>query len=457
MSLITAPLAKKITAITYEMLPDAALKQARKLVLDGLAVAVAGASWAEGPRILAEHLEKLGGAAECQTIGFGFKTNPVQAAYLNGTSMHVLDYEPMWSPANHAISTTLPAVLALCESEGFHGREALAALIKGVEIQGWLRVATGQLAPTDLTYHPPGITGPFSSAVAAAHLLGMDALKLQHAIGLAASRTGSLLANIGSMTKATHCGLGGSLGLDAALLAAQGFTANPEIFEAPKGFSNIVFGADFDNDALLRFGAPWRIVDPGPAIKMFPNQFATHYGVSAGLAVHSDIPSGMPIVDAIQSVTMVTPMMAYIDRPKPETGLAGKFSWQYTLAVALLDGRVGIDSFTDKRRFQPDVESLLEKITIDMDDTIPGTLEDMHVELTVTLKSGEALQNRCDGPKGLWGSPPIDTEDHLVKVRDCLARSLTSSVIEEIIGLCAEFDHLDASGIKKLMALTAKK
>jgi 2-methylcitrate dehydratase PrpD len=452
-SLVTAPLAKKITAITYEMLPDDALEQARMLVLDGLAVAVAGASWAEGPRILAEHLKKLGGTPECQTIGFGFKTNPVQAAYLNGTSMHVLDYEPMWSPANHAISTTLPAVLALSESKGIHGREVLAALIKGIEIQGWIRVASGQLAPTDLTYHPPGITGPFSSAVAAAHLLGMDSLKLQHAIGLAASRTGSLLANIGSMTKATHCGLGGSLGLDAALLAAQGFTANPEIFEAPKGFSNTVFDEDFDNDALIKFGAPWRIVDPGPAIKMFPNQFATHYGVTAGLAVHPDIPSA----DAIQSVTLVTPMMAYIDRPKPETGLAGKFSWQYTLAVALLDGRVGIDSFTDERRFQPDVESLLGKITIDMDDSIPGTLEDMHVELTVTLNNGEALQNRCDGPKGLWGSPSINTEDHLVKVRDCLARSLTPGAIEDIIGFCAEFDHLDSNGIKKLMALTAKK
>ena len=365
--------------------------------------------------------------------------------------MHVLDYESMWSPANHAISTTLPAVLAVCEAEGINGREALTALIKGIEFQGWLRVATGQLAPTDLTYHPPGITGPFSSAIATAHMLGLDEMKLQHAIGLAASRTGSLLANIGSMTKTTHCGLGGSLGLDAALLAARGFTANPEIFEAPAGFSKIVFGEDFNNDALLNFGPPWRILDPGPAIKMFPNQFATHYGVTAGLAVHPDIPSS----EAIQSVKLVTPMMAYIDRPKPGTGLAGKFSWQYTLAVALLDGRVDIDSFTDERHFKSDVENLLGKINIEMNETIPGTMEDMHVELTVMLENGESVQTRCDGPKGLWGSPPIDTEDHLVKVRDCLARTLSDGDIEEVIGLCAEFDQLDADGIKKLMALTA--
>lgn len=451
MAPITAPLAQKIVETHDDSMPAEAVSMARRLVLDGLSVAVAGAGWAEGPRLLADHIKRLGGSPDCQAIGFGFKANPVQAAYLNGTSMHVLDYEAMWSPANHAISTTLPAVLALCEAEEKNGREALTALIKGIEIQGWLRVASGQLAPGNLTYHPPGITGPFSSAVAAAHLLGFDQTQLQHAIGLAASRTGSLLANIGSMTKATHCGLGGSLGLDAALLAANGFTANVEIFEAPNGFSNIVFGEDFDNDTLLKFGPPWRIIDPGPAIKMFPNQFATHYGVTAGLSVHAGIPSP----DSIQSVTLVTPPMAYIDRPKPETGLAGKFSWQYTLAVALLDGRVGIDSFTDERRFKSDMEALLEKITIKMDDNIPGTLEDMHVELTVTLDNGETIETRCDGPKGLWGSPPIEADDHLVKVRDCLSRTLPEDAIEKIIDFCAHFEQLETSDIKSLMTLTA--
>ncbi len=454
MTAITAALAQKLTDIRYEMLPPEAVDMARRLILDGIAVAVAGASWADEPRILAEHLQSLGGTPDCQAIGFGFKANPVQATYLNGTSMHVLDYEPMWSPANHAISTTLPAVMALCETlRETNGREALTALIKGIEVQGWLRVASGQLAPKDLTYHPPGITGPFSSAAAAAHMLGSDSTQLRHAFGLAASRTGSLLANIGSMTKATHCGLGGSLGLDAALLAARGFTANPNIFEATNGFAAIVFDETFDCDALLSAGPPWRIVDPGPAIKMFPNQFATHYGVTAGLTVHPDIPSS----EAIQTVTLVTPSMAYIDRPKPETGLAGKFSWQYTLAAALLDGRVGIDSFTDDRRFQADMETLLDKITIEMDDTIPGTLEDMHVELDVTLQNGEVLHTRCDGPKGLWGSPPIEDEDHLVKVRDCLSRALTDTVIEEVIEKCRKFDCLDADGIRALMAQTAKK
>ncbi|MGA0393384.1 MAG: MmgE/PrpD family protein, partial [Rhodospirillales bacterium] len=152
MTAITAALAQKLTDIRYEMLPPEAVDMARRLILDGIAVAVAGASWADGPRILAEHLQSLGGTPDCQAIGFGFKANPVQATYLNGTSMHVLDYEPMWSPANHAISTTLPAVMALCETlRETNGREALTALIKGIEVQGWLRVASGQLAPKDLT------------------------------------------------------------------------------------------------------------------------------------------------------------------------------------------------------------------------------------------------------------------------------------------------------------------
>ena len=115
-------------------------------------------------------------------------------------------------------------------------------------------------------------------------------------------------------------------------------------------------------------------------------------------------------------------MMAYIDRPKPETGLAGKFSWQYTLAVALLDGRVGIDSFTDQRRFQADMKILLGKNTIEMDEHIPGTLEDMHVELTVTLKNGEELLERLQATGRvrlmIFGHvhQPYDAEHHGIQV-----------------------------------------
>ena len=91
----------------------------------------------------------------------------------------------MWSPATHALSTTLPVALALAEARGAPGREVLTALVKGIEIQGWLREASGQFTPDVLQFHPPGLVGPMGAVAAAGHLLGLDAGRLANAFGIA--------------------------------------------------------------------------------------------------------------------------------------------------------------------------------------------------------------------------------------------------------------------------------
>ncbi len=178
---------------------------ARQLVLDGLAIAIAGTS-EPAIRMLSAHYQAQGGVPAASAIGLGFRLPPVAAAALNGAAMHVLDFEPMWSPANHALSTTLPAALAVAEQRGATGLDLLTALVKGCEAQGWLREASGQYEPRGLVFHPPGVVGPIGAAVAAGHLLGLDAARLAHAVGMAASRSGTLLANVGTMTKSLHCG-----------------------------------------------------------------------------------------------------------------------------------------------------------------------------------------------------------------------------------------------------------
>src|SRR5262249_35098433 len=200
------------------------------------------AAGAAGPReermrILAARFKDQGGARHATAIGTAWRLNTVSAAAINGAAMHVLDFEPMWSPANHALSTTLPGALALAEARGSHGRDVLTALVKGVEIQGWIRQASGQFEARTTRFHPPGAVGPLGSAVAAGHLIGLDAGRLAQALGIAASRAGSLLANAGTMTKSSHCGHASALGLQSALLAEQGFTANVDVFEAPQGYA----------------------------------------------------------------------------------------------------------------------------------------------------------------------------------------------------------------------------
>jgi len=446
---VTAQLCERIAATDYDNLGQPAIEAARRLVLDGIAIAIAGTE-EEAIHILAAHHKEQGGGAQATAIGNGFRLNTVSAAALNGAAMHVLDFEPMWSPANHALSTTLAGVLALAEARGATGREILTALVKGVEMQGWIRQASGQFEASTSRFHPPGAVGPLGAAVAAGHLLKLDPGQLANAVGIAASRAGSVLANAGTMTKSTHCGHAAALGLEAALLAARGFTANAAVFEAAQGYVPAFYGDGFKIDEMLGFGcAPFRIVDPGYAIKMFPSQFGTHFGITAGLTLHPQIPGA----SAIRRVLLTAPVMAYVNRPRPTKGLEGKFSLQYTAAAALLDGKVGIRTFTDARLAKADMQDVLGKFEVVLDPAIAGRFEDMHVLLRVELDGGRVLETRCNGPRGKWGTPTISEAEHLVKVRDCLATKLEPAKAESIIGLARQIDDLDAAGVRQFMQL----
>ena len=448
---LTAELCEKIVATRWEDLNEEAIHRTRRIILDGIAVAVAGTIQEEAPEVLATHVKALGGHPDSTVINFGFKTSPVHAAYVNGASMHVLDFEPMWQPANHQVSTTLPAVLAISEMRGSNGREGLTAMIKGIEIMGWVREASRQSDIKTVRFHPPGLVGPLGSAVAASHLLNLDATKLRCAIGIVASRVGSILANVGTMSKSINCGHAVGEGVDAALLAERGFTANPDVIEHPRGYVASYFDERFKIDELLNYGPPFRVTEPGYAIKMFPSQFGTHFVITAGLELREKI--GDP--SRIRRIKLTTPMMAYIDRPYPEDGLDGKFSWQYTTACALLDGKVVMDSFTNERRFADDMTPMLDMIDVEMRDDITGNFDEMYVIAEATLDDGSTVTARCDGPRGKWGTPPIPEEDHLVKVRDCLALKYDTQTTERIIELGGRFDELSADDICKLMGLLA--
>lgn len=445
---MTEALCRRVLATDYDALGEACVGKVKQAIQDGVAVALAGCN--EAPvTIAAAHARFLGGAPQATVWGAGFKASVVQAACINAMATHVLDFEPMWSPPTHSVSPTVPVAFALAELNGASGRELITAVARGLEIQGRLQYAADQYVPEELRFHPPGVAGALGAAVVAAALLDLDLDALRHALGIAASRAGSLLANVGSMAKCTHCGNAAAAGLDSALLAARGFTANPDVLEAHKGLVATFFPDRFDETRLLAWGDPWRVVDPGLAIKLFPSQFGTHFAITAGLDIHRQA-AGAPI----RTVRMVSPVMKYTDRPRPATGLDGKFSLQYGAAAAMLDGRVGIDTFTDERRFRGDMAALLERITLAQDPAIPGDFHHMHVAIDADLADGRTVRAVCRGPQGAWGVP-LDPAAHREKLRDCLGRALAPHEAERLIALSDRLETLDAGGVAMLVELIA--
>src|SRR6185436_10614777 len=167
----TAQLAARICRIGFEDLDPITVSTVKRLITDGIAVAIAG-SVEEPPRIVAEHVREMGASPGSTVWGHGFKTSPLHAAYANAVAMHVLDFEPMSSPPTHAASPTVPVAWALAEALPRTGAEIIAACAKGFEIQGRLLLASSH-ARGSLPFHTPGVVGVMGSAVTAAHLLGL--------------------------------------------------------------------------------------------------------------------------------------------------------------------------------------------------------------------------------------------------------------------------------------------
>jgi len=136
----------------------------------------------------------------------------------------------------------------------------------------------------------------------------------------------------------------------------------------------------------------------------------------------------------------VFPRFEYVNRPQPETGLDGKFSVQYTTAVALLDGEITVDSFDNDRRFAPDVVALLPKITLTFDDTIPNDFDLMHIDMTVTLTDGRVLQQRVDKLSG-WIGSPLTREQRLKKFHSCARRVLTTDSADSVVAMVENIEQ----------------
>jgi aconitate decarboxylase len=423
---------------------------AKVVILDSLSVTLAG-SMEPAARIVADYVREMGGTSQCSAFGQGFQTSPVMAAFANGVAGHVLDYEVMWHPATHATSPTLPGILALAESRQASGREVITALVTGFEVQGRIRVASADL---DLRgFHPPGLVGVMGSAAAASVMLGLSADQVRMALGIAASRAGTVSANTGTMTKSTHCGNAGRMGLEAALLAAKGFTGHPEIFEHPTGYAAVLFGPGFEMEAVTQdFGNPYRMVDPGVGIKKHPSQFGTHRGIDAALELRQTY--GVDPAK-IMAVHIETPVMPYTGRSSPQTGLEGKFSFQYTVASALLDGGITIDTFTDEKLRREELQALLARTQVTMSPDIPANFDEMWITVRVLMSDGTAHTVRCDRPRGIWGNP-LTREERLTKVRQCAARVLPDEAVEAVIEIVEDLDQGSSRDVLELVELLAR-
>ena len=439
----TKTLAQFIVDTRYEDLPAAVVDAAKVAILDGIANMLGGSTQALAS-IIGPYVKALGGTPESTVIGWGFKTNPPSAAFANGVFGHCLDYEIQGFPPTHGTSSCLPAALALGEPLHASGKTIIEAYILGWEIQGRLRAASAPAS--NPAFHPPGLVGPLGGAAASAKVLGLDPHQTLMSLGIAASRTGGLTANTGTMVKSTHPGNAARMGAEAAMLAQMGFTSSEAVLEAANGYAAALFQGNLDWNVLTQgLGASYRLVDPGFDMKRFPAQVYMQNPIEAVLNLRERYRLNADMVDEL---TIYRQGRGH-SGPAPQSGLDGKFSVEYCAAAALLDGRVGIDSFTDQRRFAADMEETLRKIRVEPVEREPGV-----VTVTAHLKDGSTVNETCRSFKGSAANP-MSREERMDKVWDCVGRALSTPDAERVIGLVENLENVpDIGDIMQMIGQT---
>jgi 2-methylcitrate dehydratase PrpD len=423
---LTAYVGRFATTTTYEQIPQAVIELGKKSILDGLGLALAG-SRAETGSISRKYIEQIGVCnGKATIIGSAQKTAPRFAALLNGISIHADDFDDtqlaaardrVYGLLMHPTVPVLPAIFALAEQRAVSGKEWMLAYHLGAEVECKIAEA---IAPRHYQdgFHTTGTCGPFGSAAACAKLLKFDLPKTLNAFGLAASQSGGLRENFGTMTKPFQAGHAAESGLVSAELVSLGWTAAEQILEAERGFFHAA-GGSYDPSVIMdRLGDPWTFASPGVSLKPYPSGSLTHPAMTELarlIEAHKIQASQVEKVDIGANHNMTTTLLHH----QPKTGLEAKFSMEFCLAILLLEHRAGLGQFSDKVVQRRDVQEMIRKINFYVDPEAESAGYDkMTSILKIHLTDGQVITGRADFGKG---SPtnPMSFDDAATKFRGC--------------------------------------
>ncbi len=323
---------KLIKLIREKSVQQKDLESAALFTLDAVATAYAGSATPVG-----QVLKQWASATDL---------DPKRQALLMGALTHITETDDLHrASVTHPGCVVVPAALSLGEKLKSSPQEILVAILHGFEAMCRIGAAVG---PTHYkVWHNTATCGPFGSAMAAASLLELSDEQTLHALGNAGTQSSGFwqFMETGAMSKHLHAGRASESGLLAAELAAHGFSGSPEILEGEKGlFAGMCIDPIPEN--ILKDGdGLWQL--PLTSIKPWPSCRHTHPTIDCALELHQQLNG-----EGISSIEIDTYQAAIdvCDRPEPENEYQAKFSLYHCASIALLDGVVKLDSFTEDAR-----------------------------------------------------------------------------------------------------------
>ncbi len=433
---LTEQLADFVAATGFDSLPGEAVTMARRSLLDWIGSAIRGGT-VEPARIALGVAERNMPGNEATVLTSGARLSTVGAAFANGAASHVIELDDLHQGSTfHPAAPIISAALAMAERQGSSGQDLLLAITLGYDVA--IRIAEA-VNPSHYRYwHPTGTCGVYGATTAAAVLGGLNREQLVQALGSAGTQSSGLwqfLAD-GAMSKALHTAHAAHDGIISADLAAAGFTAAREILEGPRGF----FAATAEQ------ADPSRITDGlGTHFKIAENGFKrhaccghTHTAIDAALAIRPTLQDR-----EIEQIDIDTYRVALdiTDRADPHTPYQAKFSIQYAVAAGLLDGRAGLEEFTDEHIADRELRRLLSCTHAREEAAFTADYPAAWASrVRVRCSDGTAQEATVSHPKGMPANPMNDAEIEL-KFHELVDAVTAKSTANEIIDAVNSLAH----------------
>jgi 2-methylcitrate dehydratase PrpD len=429
--------------------PQEARKGAARAFADTLACALGGARDPATEGVL--RAVSRWGLGPATVIGQGARLPSPSAALVNGTAAHALDYDDVLEPpVAHVSAVLVPALLALAEERELPGERVIDAYLVGFEVMA--RLGEGvNLVHYSRGWHTTSTLGAPAAAAACARLIGLDEGRARHALGLAMSFASGSKVQFGSHAKPMHAGMAAKAGIVAAAMAEAGVTAVAEVYTGPWSFEALYSGPEAlgIEEALARLGDPPAMLEHGIWMKPWPCCASAHRPIDALLRLRERHALGAGEVDSIEA-TLSEVAWRNLRFDAPSTAMGARFSLQHPLALALVDGRVGIGGFTAEAIRRPELRGLYDRITRRADPDLPGTRRPEpgteRATLVVRLGDGTELSATIVDPLG-HPSAPLDDDALRLKFRDCAAGLLAPEAADRAF-------ELALGGLDDLTALT---
>jgi 2-methylcitrate dehydratase len=345
--------------------------QAGLLVLDSLGCALAALD-EDTARATRRAVDGLGGKEECTIIGSSHKTAVTNAVLMNGLLIRTLDLNDFLQGANGAghPSDNIAVALSMTERQKRSGCDMLSAIILGYELYGRIR----ELATQESTWDHVTASGLVAPAVAG-RLLGLDEEKLANALAFGAAHCHALRAVRGGQLSAAKSLANAIVAQTAtlgALLAAEGLTGPMKVLEGSYGLGEAVFPDADLNTLIAPLDGHFRIMDV--SIKAYPCIGTAQTAVAAAIQARQDIKNPLAEIERIEVHMADTPFVSgqvnNPERRQPASRETADHSFNFLVAVALLDGELTPRQFHGQRWLDPSVRNLMERITVQTDPSL---------------------------------------------------------------------------------------